>query len=94
MKTNGIKLKPAEAIEASEYRSNRKLRWMKAAQWVWGRRGRSNRNLVAFSNSGGVPGGIETLQSQQVQLRVWVVSDLMDNLEDGTEKKPQSALWQ
>lgn len=55
-----------------------------------GRRGSSNRNLVAFSNSGGVPGGIETLQSQQVQLRVWVVSDLMDNLEDGTEKKPES----
>lgn len=48
---------------------------------------RGDTNLVAFPNSGGVPGGIETLQSQQVQLRVWVVSDLVDNLEDGTEKK-------
>lgn len=45
-------------------------------------RGRSRTNLVAFSNSRRVAGGVETLQSQQVQLGIWVVSDLMDNLED------------
>lgn len=56
-------------------------------------RGRRDANLVAFSNSGGVPGGVEALQSQQVELRVWVVSDLMDNLEEGTEKQLESALW-
>lgn len=39
-------------------------------------------NLVAFPHSWRMPGGVETLQSQQVQLRIWVVSDLMDNLED------------
>lgn len=57
-------------------------------------RGRRDTNLVAFSDSGGVPGGVEALQSQQVELRVWVVSDLMDNLEEGTEKQLESALWQ
>lgn len=55
-------------------------------------RWRRNTNLVAFSNSGGVPGGVETLQSQQVELRVRVVSDLMDDLEEGTEKQLESAL--
>lgn len=40
----------------------------------------SDTNLVALSNSGRVAGGVETLQSQQVQLGIWVVSDLMDNL--------------
>lgn len=44
-------------------------------------------NLVAFPNGGGVPGGVETLQSQQVELRVRVVSDLMDDLDQGTEKE-------
>lgn len=29
-----------------------------------------------------MPGGVEALQSQQVQLRVRVVSDLMDDLEE------------
>lgn len=40
-------------------------------------------------------GGVETLQSQQVQLGIWVVSDLMNNLgDDGLEKKLVSALQQ
>ena len=39
--------------------------------------------LVAFSHGGGVPGRIETLQSQQVQLGVRVVSDFMHNLKKG-----------
>lgn len=56
-------------------------------------KGSRDTNLVAFSNSGGVPGGVEALQSQQVELRVWVVSDLMDNLKEGTEKQLKSALW-
>lgn len=38
-------------------------------------------HLVAFSNSGRVAGWVKTLQSQQVQLGVRVVSDLMDHLE-------------
>lgn len=35
--------------------------------------------LIALSNSRRVAGGVETLQSQQVQLGIWVVSDLVDN---------------
>lgn len=45
-------------------------------------RGGSSTNLVAFPNSRRMAGGVEALQSQQVQLGIWVVSDLMDNLED------------
>lgn len=56
-------------------------------------------NLVALSNSRCVAGGVETLQSQQVQLGIWVVSDLMYNLGDdklnnNDEKKNPSALQQ
>ena len=46
------------------------------------KRGSSSTHLVALSNSRRVAGGVEALQSQQVQLGIWVVSDLMDNLED------------
>lgn len=36
-------------------------------------------------------GRVETLQSQQVQLGVWVVSDLMDNLGNDREKRLQES---
>lgn len=43
--------------------------------------GEQRAHLVALSNSGRVAGWVKTLQSQQVQLGVRVVSDLVDHLE-------------
>lgn len=81
-----MRLKAVGPFEASGTQINWKYtgnndKWVQTGECAE-ERGSSSTNLVAFSNSRRVAGGVETLQSQQVQLGIWVVSDLMDNLDD------------